>query len=226
MNARRSGPGVRRQAVLGFAAWLPLVACGGAPERNGPGAGASARSVGPCPAEGAALTPQATFAGREGLYRLTLVADSPGTPPSGAAGAGSVVATLTLEPTSQDRRAVVVAGGEPVAGVTAPLYGWTDLEPGALGAVAPGDVSSRDPARPGVLVLEDRTRGDEEGPGIVLRLGDHANDRTRTTFDQAFLALRVEWLEADGAFGGSWSSGGRGARAGVRGTFCAAPTSE
>lgn len=111
------------------------------------------------------------------------------------------------------------AGDEPLVGGSPPaLYGATDVDVSAVGAVDTGDPSSRALERPGVLVLQWREPGDER-PNVAMRLGARSNRLDRMTFDDAYTALRV-YEARDTAFAGQWESGaGRGPVAGGR--FCA-----
>ena len=160
----------------------------------------------PCVAEKGELGVGATLEEAAGSYRLTLVA------PAVDGGQVSVAGTLHLEPNQPAVR-------EFAEGVSTPLYGWVDIELQAVGAVEVGDAGSRDPLRPGVLVLEQRPGGGV-APRITLRLGSLANLRTeRGAFDGGYLALHVKHLERD-SFRGGWVSGVHATR--VAGHFCAA----
>ena len=84
-----------------------------------------------------------------------------------------------------------------------------DVEP--VGALRPGDLSSRDPEAPGVLVLQEDGR-------LLLRLGSEANRRGVLRFDGGYTVLRVARATAAG-FAGTWSSGLLDVQA--AGEFCA-----
>ena len=81
----------------------------------------------------------------------------------------------------------------------------------AVAALRPGDLSSRDPQAPGVLVIQ------EDG-GLLMRLGSEANRRGVLRFDGGYTVLRVDRATADG-FAGTWSSGQMEVQA--AGEFCA-----
>lgn len=146
--------------------------------------------------------------GLAGAFRLTLVATE------GPRAWQSASGTLRLEPFGARPLPVPAA-----AGARYPLFGGTDVDLDAVGAVAPGAVERADAARPGVLVMEwsrpDAPAGTRE---ITLRLGADANHGDRVRFDGAFTALTVASLSADG-FAGRWRSGGGDHQA--AGYFCA-----
>ena len=102
----------------------------------------------------------------------------------------------------------------PAERVRYPLYGATDLNPAAVGAVAPGQVGRDDPAGPGVLAIEWERSG---APALTLRFGDDANRGGPERFDGASFALFVTSITPS-RFAGRWESGGE-QRAG--GYFCA-----
>ena len=159
-----------------------------------------------CVAEQGELGAGATLEAAAGNYLLTLVARA------AADGQVSVSGTLHLEPNEPALRLFA-------EGVSTPLYGWVDIELQAVGALEIGDAGSRDPLRPGVLVLEQRPASTAV-PEITLRLGSFANLRTESgAFDGGYLALHVEHLEP-GRFRGRWVSGVHATR--VEGHFCAA----
>ena len=159
-----------------------------------------------CIDEEGTLDADATLEQAAGSYRLTLVA------PAADGAQVSVSGTLHLEPNPAALR-------EFAEDVSTPLYGWVDLELQAVAAVEVGDAGSRDPLRPGVLVLEQRPDA-ASAPRITLRLGSLANLRTvRGAFDGGYLALHVEHLEPD-RFHGRWVSGVHATR--VAGHFCGA----
>lgn len=159
-----------------------------------------------CVAHKGPLRADATLEGAAGSYLLTLVA------PAADGGQVSVSGSLFLEPNQPALRVSA-------EGVSTPLYGWVEIELRAVGAVEVGAAGSRDPLRPGVLVLEQRPDA-AAAPRITLRLGSLANLRTeRGAFDGGYLALQVEHLEPD-SFRGRWVSGVHATR--VAGHFCAA----
>jgi hypothetical protein len=106
------------------------------------------------------------------------------------------------------------AGGS-IPGVTSPLFGATDVNVEAVGAVRVGSLSSQDPASPGVLVIESETG---TSPSILLRLGSDANRRDLVRFDGGYAVLTVVEITAE-SFSGTWSSGAR--RQDSEGFFCA-----
>ncbi len=128
--------------------------------------------------------------------------------------------TLWLEPNDSTARQFARPGGDPIPNVTVPLFGWTDVAVLGVDALELGDLSSREPERPGVLVLEQRSQPTGP-PSITVRLGSIANNRGVAPFDGGYTALRVGWLEESSGFGGSWASGVRNEQAG--GHFCAVP---
>jgi len=107
--------------------------------------------------------------------------------------------------------------GDPIPGVTVPLFGSTDVNIESVGAVRVGTLSSQDPASPGVLVIESETGA---APSILLRLGSDANRRDLVRFDGGYTVLNVEEITAE-SFGGIWSSGARGLSS--AGFFCVTP---
>ena len=159
-----------------------------------------------CVAGTETLSADATLEEAAGSYLLTLVA------PAADGGQVFVFGLLHLVPNEAALRAYA-------EGVTTPLFGWVDnIELQVVGAVEVGDAGSRDPLRPGVLVLEQRPDG-AAVPEITLRLGSLANLRTeRGAFDGGYLALHVGHAEA-GSFSGRWVSGVHATR--VKGHFCA-----
>lgn len=109
----------------------------------------------------------------------------------------------------------------PAGTVTYPLIGTTDVRVAEVGGSMPGVATSRDAARPGVLVLEyPRAAGPTGARDVTVRLGNDANGATlaEQPFDGAYMALHVRHIDAAG-FAGQWSSGLEGRVAG--GHFCA-----
>ena len=200
-DVRRSPAGVCRvRRLVSIPLVLLLAACvtsADSPHDSGAQAACVARK-GP-------LRADTTLEGAAGSYLLTLVARA------ADGGQVSVSGSLHLEPNEPALR-------EFAEGVSTPLYGWVEIELPAVGAVEVGDAGSRDPLRPGVLVLEQRP--DAAAPQITLRLGSLANLRSeRNAFDGGYLALHVAHVE-DGRFSGGWVSGVHATR--VAGHFCAA----
>jgi hypothetical protein len=124
----------------------------------------------------------------------------------GAATMGDLVMTAYGEPPK-------TALGEPPL-----LHGTTTIDPSQLGAAHTGDMTSADPARPGVLLLQTRD-GAAARPDVTIRLGAIGNRMDRIVFDGAYTALRPLSV-ADTLVSGTWESGvGSGTVAGGR--FCA-----
>ncbi|HEX8691010.1 MAG TPA: hypothetical protein VF746_01110 [Longimicrobium sp.] len=191
----------RRLGGLAFVAVLPLVAWGAATCRP------SAAAAPPCdPVEGP-LAAGASAEALAGEFRLTLAATR------GARAGSSVSGRLRLQPFGGDAAAAPAAPG-----ARYPLYGSARLELDSVGAVAPGDLASAAPARPGVLVVEWRRGGAEGQREITLRFGADANGGGPQRFDGAHLALSVAALSERG-FAGRWESGVEAQ--GVGGHFCA-----
>ncbi len=156
------------------------------------------------------LTEASTLQGAVGDYQLQIMALRDGRV------AASATATLTLTAHAPEMQYLRALDGTPRSDALAPLYGWTDLDLGELGALEMSGLDSRDPAVPGVGVYETRTGA---VPSIVLRLGSAANRREGAAIDGASTALRVLRIE-DSYFSGSWRSGvGMDERA--SGFFCA-----
>jgi hypothetical protein len=168
------------------------------------GANAGQSDPQPCaPVEAAAAA--VTAEGLGGEYNLSLVATSG--PKRGTTAAG----TLALMAQDSAYRSLESEGRAPDTTFTLPWYGTADVDLSSVGAVAPGDPKSTDPASPGVLVME--------GPGrVMLRLGSEANRRGVRRFDGAFTALQVQQV-TDKGFAGTWQSGG--ADEPSSGHFCA-----
>lgn len=138
--------------------------------------------------------------GLAGDYRLTLVATQ-------GAHHGRIEGTLTLVPMPDSLRALGTS--------QVPLVGTTQLPLEEVGALRLGDVTSRDPLRPGAAVIE---RGTGPGRTIVVRLGSEANRRDLQRFEGGYTVLRIHRITEDG-FSGLWVSGVMEDEAG--GHFCA-----
>ena len=110
-----------------------------------------------------------------GNYRLTLVATS------GARAGRSSEGSLSLGPRA----------------------GHAAIDLGAVGAIAPGDIGSTDPARPGVLIVLPNASAPSP---IVLRFGADANTSEHQLFDGSHMALFIAAATASGITG-SWTSG-------------------
>ena len=184
---------------------LTVAACHSTPPAAKPAADTCATPTG-------ALPHEATAATLGGEYRLRLVATAG--PRSGT----STDARLRLGPLPDSLQVAAPVLGIRDTTTRYPLGGSVDLDPDAVGAVRTGDLSSADPAAPGVLVIERRPVAPDVPPSLMLRLGADANRRGVVRFDRGHFALTVRRLDADG-FAGTWSSGtGVG---GATGYFCA-----
>ena len=158
-------------------------------------------SSGECPPTGAVLAADATLGAAAGAYRLTMVGGRPGEAPRTA------IASLVLAPSS--------FGADAFAPAANPLTGATDIDLRAVGAFPVGDPASRDPAAPGVVVLESRQGN---AARILLRLGADANRPDSPLFDGGYAILEVREITAAG-FAGDWRSAAGGMMA--SGHFCA-----
>ena len=206
-----AAPRCRHGRRVRYLLWAPLVltlaACAGTAEgRNEP------PPIAVCTVPEGPLAAAATLDSAAGSYHLTLVSAAPeGTQ-------RSVVGVLQLRPNEPALRQLAGRAGD--AAVSTPLYGWTDIDVTQVGALEIGAVSSQDPLRPGVLVLEQRP-APQAPVAITLRLGSLANRRAaRPTFDGGYTALHVLRVEEEsGGFAGTWVSGVRATR--IEGHFCA-----
>ncbi len=186
--------GVAAGALAGLVALTS--ACGG--RTNPDGAMSSGPAPGACVQVAGPLSEDATLAGAEGRYRLTMVAAGDGT---------SVDGSLTL--VARPPGMLVQSGAE------TPLSGGVDISLTQVGAQPVRELLSDDPAAPGVLVLEsDGT----SGRSVLLRFGSESNRIDRQAVDAAFTVLDVQRIE-DGGFFGVWRSGVRAER--TEGYFCA-----
>ena len=154
------------------------------------------------------LSADASLEGRAGEYHLTMVEEVDGTPNRTAQGS-----LVLLNQVEAFRQFSGGAGGT-IPGVTSPLFGSTDVNVEAVGAVLIGSLSTDDPASPGVLVIESETGG---SPSILLRFGSDANRRTLVRFDGGYTVLTVVEITAE-SFSGTWSSGAGGPDS--EGFFC------
>ena len=180
----------------------------------GCGGGSEPAPAAMCSPQDGPLAADASFDARAGEYRVILVATS------GDSAGREVSGSLWLELNDSTARQFARPGGDPDPTVIVPLFGWTDVPVLGVAALELGDLSSREPASPGVLLLEQRP-GAESPPSITLRMGSLSNRRDVAPFDAGYTALRVGWMDEDGGFGGSWASGVRNEQAG--GHFCAVP---
>ena len=154
-----------------------------------------------CQPSSAALAGGTTLSASAGAYRLTMVGGRPGE------ALRSASASLLLAPSS--------FGADAFAPAANPLTGATDIDLRAVGAFPIGDPASRDPAAPGVVVLESRQGNDAR---ILLRLGADANRPDSPLFDGGYTVLEVREITAAG-FAGDWRSAADGTMA--SGHFCA-----
>jgi hypothetical protein len=205
-GGRRMRPVAAALAVLALAGWTGASCGRRAPAPAAPAAPAVTAAAVCAPAAGplAAGTRADALAGE---FRLTLVAAR------GAQAGQSSSGGLTLRPYGSHPVPVPAAEG-----VRYPLFGGTDVDLAAVGALALGDVRPVDAARPGVLALEWSQAGARQ---ITLRLGADANQGGAQRFDGTYTALTVTAVSADG-FAGTWQSGAGAPLAG--GHFCAERT--
>jgi hypothetical protein len=159
-----------------------------------------------CEVGGGGLAKEATSVNWAGDHALVMLASD----------GSRVDGTLTLAPQASEFQDLVGPGGEIAPNTRIPMIGWLDLDPGAVGAVVPGDPMSTDPQAPGIAVLESRMA--DQMPNIILRLGAEANRRGQVRFDGAFTVLHVSEAE-DLSFRGRWNSGVGTNR--TEGIFCA-----
>ncbi len=188
-------------------------------------AGCSARqgdqqvSAAGCEAVTGTLAADATMMdGHSGEYAVTLVATS------GDKSGDRTRGQLRLLEQTGELREFALPGVAMDTRVSVPLYGATGLDLDVVGAVAAGDLSSLDPERPGVMVME--SRGERDGAErtmILLRFGSEANRRDVIAFDGAYMVMGVRAMSGEG-FAGEWRSGVFGRE--VRGYFCAVRTGD
>jgi hypothetical protein len=160
-----------------------LAACGPRPEAAGP------ESCGPSTAT---LPPGASASALEGEYRIRLVATS------GPRAQQSADGTLHLS-----RRAPAAA--EDSHRRRHVLVGSGDVQMEEVGG-PPQDLTSRDPARPGIIGFDLPPLDDQPGPRVLLRLGTMANRQDAIRIEGPYTALRVREIREDG-FSGDWTSG-------------------
>ena len=179
--------------------------------------GSGSRESNPAPACGLPTGPWPAEASMEGWgageYRLTMVEQVDGAPDG--AQTRTTEGSLLLFNQIDTLRVFTGGAGDPIPGVTSPLFGTTDVNVEAVGAVRVGNLSSRNPASPGVLVIESETGA---SPSILLRLGSDANRRDLVRFDGGYTVLTVVEVGVE-SFSGIWSSGVRGPDS--EGFFCA-----
>ena len=190
----------------------PLLSCtgpgGDAPQGQEGTEGGGVRAILTCQAPTGMLGPGASLDGRAGEYSLTLVAHAAAADPRWVRG------NLVLHEQGAGLRRFAGSDGA-IPRVGAPLFGSTDVRVEAVGALRVGDLSSMDPAAPGVLVIESET---DQGPSILVRFGSAANRRDMVDFDGGFTVLEVREIGSD-RFSGVWTSGVRAPE--TRGHFCA-----
>lgn len=159
------------------------------------------------------LPANATLMREAGRFHLTLVTAREGAE-------RSVTGTLELADNEPPLRRLAATGDRsPDDTVTLPLYGWAAIDLAAVDALEIGDIGSRDPLQPGVLVLEQRPAA-HAPVAITLRFGSIANRRsTSGAVDGGYMALHVARVTPPGSFAGTWASGVHARR--VSGHFCA-----
>ena len=197
------------------AALLPvaLVVAGCSAKRGGQQATAAG-----CEASTETLAADATMDGGTGEYAVTLVATR------GEKSGDRTSGQLRLLEQTGELREYAAPGVDTDARVSVPLYGATGLDLDVVGAVAAGDLSSLDPERPGVMVME--SRGERDGAErtmILLRFGSEANRRDVVAFDGAYMVMGVRAMSGEG-FAGEWRSGMFAKQS--RGYYCAVRTGD
>src|SRR4051812_8025506 len=141
----------------------------------------------PCVAADGTTRSRAVTGQLVGDYRLTMVATS------GARTGRSTIGTLFLD-------------GH---------LGHASIALESVGAMAAGDIGSRDPTKPGVLLIRPPN---DSAASPMLRFGADANRTDLRPFDGAYLVLVVDATTAAG-FSGRWRSGVGTTQSG--GYFCA-----
>ena len=202
-----------RQPVRGYwvgalcALLAPVVAsCAGGGEERAP------TPIAACVAREGELPAAATLARGAGRYHLTLVA-------AGDGAGRTVTGTLELNDNEPSLRRLPTGGEAPDESVLLSLHGWAAIDLAAVDALAIGDIGSRDPLQPGVLVLEQWTAG-QAPVAITLRFGSIANRRAgNAAVDGGYMALHLTHIMPRGGFTGTWASGVHARR--VTGHFCA-----
>lgn len=205
LPAQRRWTGALGALVLLLA---PMVAsCAGGAEQRAP------TPIASCIAREGALPADATLIRAAGRYHLTLIT---------ADDSGERSVTGGLELTANEpalRRLPAGAGQRPDETVLLPLHGWAAIDLAAVDALEIGDIASRDPLQPGVLVLEQRPAA-AAPVAITLRFGSIANRRDAAgAVDGGYMALHVSHVTPWGSFAGTWSSGVHARR--ISGHFCA-----
>lgn len=187
--------------------WVGVVIAVGAIAGCAANQNSTASDVLACAAPSGALESGESLDGWSGQYTLSMVAS--GEEERMESG------RLTLHAHLGEFRQMPAGEGAMREDVLMPMYGVTDIDLEALGAVLLGDLASDDPASPGVLVIE---QGTADGARIMIRMGSAANRRGVVRFDGGFTALTVTEI-GDGSFGGTWASGIQETEA--SGYFCA-----
>lgn len=201
--------------IVALCALLAPVAggCAGRAEERAAQVPAGPTSISACTARDGALPAEATLVRGAGRYHLTLVTVRDGAE-------RSVMGTLELADNEPSLRRLPATGNAPADNtVLLPLHGWAAIDLAAVDALEIGDIGSRDPLQPGVLVLEQRPAAGAP-VAITLRFGSLANRRHGPqAIDGGYMALHVAHVAAWGSFAGTWSSGVHARRA--SGHFCA-----
>ena len=200
--------------ALGVLLAAMVASCAGGGDERVP----ASTPIAACIARSGDLPADATLVRGVGRYHLTLVA-------AGAGGERSVTGTLELANNEPPLRRLLSEGGQdPDAIVLLPLYGWAAIDLTAVDALEIGDIGSRDPLQPGVLVMEQRPAPTAD-VAITLRFGSLANRRDAAgAVDGAYMALHVAHVARSGSFAGTWASGVHARR--VSGHFCATRLSD
>jgi len=161
--------------------------------------------------------PSISLRPHEGRYKLTLVATTWHFKGRRVSGTLELHATSVTDISPQTGR-----GPAQPDTARSPLYGWTDLDFASVGApVIEGDSiepspRSRDPVRPGVLVLT-QPLGPREGTILVVSTLSNLRDETGWV-DGGGIGLWVRDV-SDADFRGTWDNWGL--LAGSEGYFCA-----
>ena len=166
-------------------ALMALTACGG-----GNASGSDPEACAPLEA---AADSTLRADGMAGDYTVRLVATT------GAKRGATSAGTVRLMAHDSARQHIVLPDGTTSTTYAFPLYGTGEIDLAPVGATAPGEIGSDDPAAPGVLVIE-------SSGGVLLRLGSEANRTGVRRFDGAYTALQVRQI-TDKGFAGTWRSG-------------------
>ena len=206
---------IRGGRIAALCALLAPVAggCAGGAEERTPRVPTGPTALSACVAREGELPPDATLLRGAGRYHLTLVTTRDGAE-------RSATGTLELTDNEPPLRRLPATGDAPADDrVLLPLHGSAAIDLAAVDALEIGDIGSRDPLQPGVLVLEQRPAAGAP-VAITLRFGSLANRREGPqAVDGGYLALHVAHIAAGGSFAGTWASGVHARR--VSGQFCA-----